>query len=61
MKKYCLTMSCPVLIHQALTRRLVPTISFIEVYLALLLEVMDREPGPAKFLEIGRSIPIVLP
>ena len=61
LRQYGPTMSSQHLFHHAVTRRLSPTISFNDVYFALLLDEMDRDTPPAKFDETGQSVPTVHP
>ena len=59
--QYGLTMGSQDRLHRAVTRRLSPTISFDDVYLALPLDDIEREPRAAKFDEKGKRIPVPLP
>ena len=54
-----LTMETQARLHAAITRRLSPTISFDDAYLALLMNDFDREPDPDG--EDGKPLPAALP
>ena len=59
--QYGLTMRSQERLHRAVTQRLSPTISFDDVYLALVLDDMEREPRPGKYDENGKRVPVPLP
>ena len=59
--QYGLTMGSQERLHQAVTRRLSPTIYFDDVYLALALDDMEREPRPATLDEKRKRMPVPLP
>ena len=59
--QYGLTLGTQERLHRAVTRRLSPTISFDDVFLALALDDIEREPRPAPLDEKGKRIPFPLP
>ena len=59
--QYGLTIGSQDRLHRAVTLRLSPTIFFDDVYLALALDDLEREPCPATLDENGKRISVPLP
>ena len=59
--QYGLRMGSQDRLHRALTRRLSPTISYDDVYLAVALDDMGHEPRPRTIEETGKRIPRPFP
>ena len=59
--QYGLTLRSQERLHRAVTQRLSPTLSFDDVYLALVLDDMEREPRPVKYDEKVKRVPVPVP